>query len=540
MTLTAARGKKGRCSSRRSCVALVRVLSGVLAAVSGLSRASAQTTPAPLTVGAKNFTEGTVLGELMAQVLEARAHLSVQRRFNLAGTQVAFDALRAGEIDLYAEYTGTGLRDILGDTAPVRDAAQAFAAVSETFLNRYDLQWLAPFGFNNTYVLMMRRANAQALGVSTISGLAAHPLRYGMSHEFLERGDGMPALRQAYPLNIASLVGMEHDLAYRALADGAIDVSDGYSTDAKIVTQDLVALTDDRNFFPPYEAAPLLRRAALAPQPAAVEALLLLAGRIDEATMRRLNHQVEGDNRTPADVAAGFLEELGLTGRRVEEVARGRDLLGVLWQRRWITARLAAWHLVLTGTAVLCACVAAIPLGIIASRRPRVAAVGLATAGVLQTIPSIALLAFMLPFFGIGARSAIIALFLYGLLPILRNTITGLHGIDARITEVAMGLGMTSRQRLWHVELPLATPVILAGIRTSTVINIGTATLAAFIGAGGLGEPILTGLTVTDTNLVLSGALPAALLAMGVDAGLARVERRATPRGLRLQAETRE
>src|SRR5262249_48720397 len=160
-----------------------------------------------------------------------------------------FDALHAGGIDVYAEYTGTGLRDILGDAAPVRNAADAFARVSTAFAERYQLVWLAPFGVNNTYVLMMRHEAAQRLGIATISEAARHPLRYGMSHEFLERGDGMQALRRMYDLQIGSLVGMEHDLAYRALAEDAIDVSDGYSTDAKIVTQNLAVLRDDREFF---------------------------------------------------------------------------------------------------------------------------------------------------------------------------------------------------------------------------------------------------------------------------------------------------
>jgi osmoprotectant transport system permease protein len=485
-------------------------------------------------VGAKNFTEGTVLAELMAQMLEARAGVRVERRFNLAGTQVAFDALRSGGIDIYAEYTGTGLRDILGDTAPVAGPAQALARVGSAFSERYDLLWLAPFGFNNTYVLMMPRAQAEQLGVTTISELAVLPLRYGMSYEFLERQDGMPALRQAYALKVASLVGMQHDLAYAALAAGAIDVSDGYSTDAKIITRDLRVLRDDRGFFPPYEAAPLVRRALLARVPQAAAALAVLAGRIDDEAMRRLNHAVEGEQRDPAEVASAFLRQLGLTQQRVDTAARERSLLGVLWQRRGVTLRLTAWHLVLTGSAEWLACLVAIPLGVIASRRPRLATLALGVAGVMQTIPSIALLAFMLPLFGIGAKTAIAALFVYGLLPILRNTVTGLRGVDAQVAEVALGLGMTPWQLLRQIELPLATPVILAGVRTSTVINIGTATLAAFIGAGGLGEPIVTGLTVMDMNLILSGALPAALLAVAVDACLAGVERWVTPRGLRL------
>ena len=373
-----------------------------------------------------------------------------------------------------------------------------------------------------------------------MSDLAAHPLRYGMSHEFLDRADGMPGLRRVYDLNVASLVGMEHDLAYSALAEGAIDVSDGYSTDAKIVTQHLAVLRDDKHFFPPYEGAPLVRRDLVTRLPAVVDALSLLAGRIDDETMRRLNHQVEGENRSPADVAATFLRELGLSDTAVDAQTRARSLLGVLWQRRWITLDLAGWHIVLTGSAELLACLVAIPLGIAASRRPRLATAALGGAGVLQTIPSIALLAFMLPLFGIGAKPAIAALFLYGLLPILRNTVTGLRGIDQQIIEVGLGLGMTPGQLLRQVELPLAAPVILAGVRTSTVINIGTATLAAFIGAGGLGDPIVTGLTVTDVNLILSGALPAALLAVLADGMLAGVEKWATPRGLRVNANSRE
>ena len=509
-----------------------------VAALCPLGAAAAdQPAPPTVVVGAKNFTEGTILGEIMAQVLETQAGVHVDRRFNLAGTQVAFEALCAGGIDLYAEYTGTGLRDILGDAAPVASPAQALARVVTAFSQRYDVLWLAPFGFNNTYVLMMQRTAARQLGIAAISDLSTHPLRYGMSHEFLERQDGMQALRLAYALDVASLSGMEHDLAYRALADGAIDVSDGYSTDAKIATQDLAVLRDDRHFFPPYEAAPVVRRALVTALPGTVAALSLLAGRIDEQTMRRLNYAVEGEQRSPAAVAATFLNELGLTRQPVNATTRARSLLGLLWQRRRITVQLTAWHIVLTGNAELLACLVAIPLGIGASRRPRLAAVALGSAGVLQTVPSIALLAFMLPLFGIGAKTAIAALFLYGLLPVLRNSITGLRGVDRRVIEVGLGLGMTPGQLLRQVELPLAAPVILAGVRTSTVINIGTATLAAFIGAGGLGEPIVTGLTVTDVNLILSGALPAALLAVVADALLAGVERWATPRGLRLKRE---
>jgi osmoprotectant transport system permease protein len=485
-------------------------------------------------VGAKKFTESAILAELMAQVLEQRTGAQVERRFNLGGTNVVFDALRAGAVDIYAEYTGTGLHDILHQATPVRDPTEAFAKVSGAFSSQYDLVWLAPFGFNNTYVLIMRADQARALGITTISDAAGHALRYGVSHEFLQREDGMPGLEAAYGLKAQWIVGMEHDLAYQALPDGAIDVSDGYSTDAKLVTHNLVVLRDDKNFFPPYEAAPLVRRDLLTRIPTAAGALALLAGRIDDATMRRLNQAVEGERRSPADVAAAFLRDSGIGSAHREEPARASSLLALLWQRRTVTLRLTAWHVTLTGIAEVLACLVAIPLGVVASRRPQLAAGALGAAGVLQTIPSIALLALMLPLFGIGALPAIVALFLYGLLPILRNTVTALRGIDATLIEVGVGLGMRPGQLFWQVELPLATPVILAGVRISSVINIGTATLAAFIGAGGLGDPIVTGLATTDTNLILCGALPAALLAVLVDGSLAWVEHWATPRGLRL------
>jgi osmoprotectant transport system permease protein len=504
------------------------------AAFAGLALSAVVAQPPPhVVVGAKKFTESAVLAELMAQVLEVHAGATVTRRFNLAGTQVCFDGLRTGGLDLYAEYTGTALRSILGDRGDGASASAVYALVSETFRQRYDLLWLAPFGFDNTYVLLMRDDRAAALGIERISDLAAHPLRYGLSHEFLARPDGLPGLQRVYGLDATQTVGMEHDLAYAALRDGAIDVADGYSTDAKISTFALRVLQDDRHFFPPYEAAPLARADLLSRVPRAAMALRLLAGRIDAATMRQLNVEVESGQRSPADVAASFLRSLGLAERSLAPVTPATTLWDTLWQRRYLTLDLTAQHLLLTGVAVLAAVLCGVPLGVAASRQPGLGAAALSAAGILQTVPSIALLAFMLPLFGIGVVPAIAALFLYGLLPILRNTVAGLRGVDAQLIEVGRGLGMRRRDLLWRLELPLAAPFILAGVRTAAVISVGTATLAAFIGAGGLGDPIVTGLSTTDTNLVLSGALPAALLAIAVDLLLHLVERWATPRGLR-------
>ncbi len=493
--------------------------------------AAGQTTK--IAVGAKPFTESAVLAEVMAQTIEAYTDIVVERRLNLAGTHVCLAALRGGEIDLYAEYTGTGLRDILGDKSERISPGLAFATVAKEFARRFDLEWLAPFGFDNTYVLLMRPQHAAELAVTKVSDLSEHPLRFGVSHEFLSRPDGLPGLRKVYTFQESHTVGMAHDLAYQGLVEGSIDVTDGYSTDAKILRYGLATLADDRHFFPPYEAAPLARRDLAERVPEAYEALRLLAGRIDAAAMRDMNFQVEQKRRAPAAVAADFLGSLGIVADRKVHSERETGVFRLLYQRRWKTLDLASRHLMLAGGAVLAACLIGIPLGIAVSRRPALAKIVLGFASVLQTIPSIALLAFMLPLFGIGVAPALVALFLYGLLPIMRNTVTGLHSIEDRLLDVGRGLGMTDSQILQQVELPLAAPVLMAGVRTATVITVGTATLAAFIGAGGLGDPIVTGLATTDYALVLCGALPAAALAIALDWILGQVERWVTPSGLR-------
>ena len=491
---------------------------------------------ARLTVGAKRFTEGVILGELMAQVLERHAGVRVRRSFHLGGTQLAYGALRSGEIDMYAEYTGTGLRSVLHDRISRLSPAQALLRVGSAMQRRDGVIWLAPFGFDNTYALVMRSDRAQQLGIRKISDLPHHrELVFGLSHEFLRRGDGLPGLKRVYRL-APQTIGLEHDLAYRALAEGKVDVTDGYSTDAKLSAEGLIQLQDDLAFFPPYEAAPVVREEVLRRFPRVASALALLAGRINAATMQRLNYEVEALRKSHHQVAARFLRRLGLSTEQRVESGRPTGFWRLFWHRRWSTLQLTGRHLLLAGVAVLAACLLGIPLGIAVYRRPRWAALAVGGAGVLQTIPSIALLAFMLPLFGVGVRPAIVALFLYGLLPIVRNTVTGLRGVDQRLIEVGRGLGMRRRQVLWRVELPMVAPVILAGVRTSMVINIGTATLAAFIGAGGLGEPIVTGLSVTDSDLVLCGALPAAALALIVDWLLGALERRATPKGMRLES----
>lgn len=496
--------------------------------------------PATITIGSKNDTENRLLGEIMAQLIEAHAGLGVQRRVNLGGTLVVFSALRSGEIDLYAEYTGTGWAIQLKIAETVNDPLRAYLHVADEFQRRYQVTWLRPFGFSNSYALAMDENLADSLGIRTISDLKSHQeqLRAGVSHEFLNRADGYPGLTAAYGLDIADVRGMEHGLAYTAIASRRIDLTDAYTTDGKLLRYDIRLLADDRKFFPPYDAAPIIRTATLERYPQLRDVLNRLAFRIDDEQMRQLNYRVEEQGGSFAAVAGDFLEAAGLVRTepelRPERPRRGVGFVRFMWSRRLETLDLVGQHLWLAGTGVLLAIGFAVPLGILLTRKPRLAPPVMGATGVLQTVPSLALLAFMIPLpgLGLGARSAIVALFLYALLPIVRNTYIGIKEIDADLVEAARGMGLTERQILVKVELPLATRTIMAGVRTAAVISIGVATLAAFIGAGGLGDPIVTGLQLNDTDTILSGAVPAALLALVVDFVLGRLERWLAPRGV--------
>ncbi len=467
-------------------------------------------------VGSKSFTESVVLGEIVARTV-ASSGVPVSHRSALGGTRVLWEALRQGEIDLYPEYTGTLAREILGGEPIADDAALRRALAAR------GVGVGATLGFENTYALGMRRADAERLGVRTVSDLLRHPgLRFGFTNEFVDRADGWPALRARYGLSAPALRGLDHDLAYQALAAGELDVVDLYSTDAQIAQLDLVVLEDDRHAFPRYDAVVLHRLDLERRAPAALQATRRLEGALTARRMIALNARVQLEHAEPGEVAAAFVaERLGIAS------AVARD-----GRARRVAARTLE-HLVLVAIALAGAILAAVPLGILAARRPRAGRLVLALAGVVQTVPSLALLVFMIPLLGIGARPAIAALFLYGLLPIVRNTHAGLTGIAPELRESAEALGLPPGARLRLVELPLASPSILAGVKTSAVITVGTATLGALVGAGGYGQPILTGIRLLSVPLILEGAVPAALLALAVQGLFDLAERVVVPAGLR-------
>jgi len=470
----------------------------------------------PVRIGSKQFTESVILGEI-ARLAARDAGVQAVHQRELGGTRILWKALQQGDIDAYPEYTGTLTHELLQDVPADADIATLRARLKPLGIGITD-----PLGFDNTYAIGMRQDEAARLDIRRISDLRAHPsLRLGFSNEFMDRGDGWPGLRRAYALPQTKVSGLDHVLSYRAVASGAVDAIDLYSTDAEIPYYHLRTLLDDRHYFPRYQAVFLYRLALERDEPAFVAALRRLAGRIDEQAMRAMNAAVKLDGRRDSAVAADFL------GTRVEAGRRG------LWQR---LRQRSVEHIELVASSLGLALALAIPLGIVAARRRRLGQLVIAATGVLQTVPSLAMFVFMIPLLGIGTWPAVAALFLYSLLPIVRNTHAGLVGIAPELMESAAALGLPRRVRLRRIELPLAMRSILAGIKTAAVINVGTATLAALIGAGGYGQPILTGIRLDSIPLILEGAIPAAVLALLVQGLFELVERWLTPRGLRLQA----
>jgi osmoprotectant transport system substrate-binding protein/osmoprotectant transport system permease protein len=477
----------------------------------------------PIVIGSKKFTESYVIGEIAKRTLTDAA-IPAEHRQGMGGTIILWEALRGGQIDAYPEYTGTIATEILKS-----DPGVSLDQIRDS-LKEHGVDMTAPLGFNNTYALVMRRGEAQRLGIRTISDLQRYPeSKFGLTHEFLERQDGWRPLRERYALPQQNVIGIDHALGYNALAKGSIAVKDAYSTDAKIEQNDLVVLEDDLHFFPKYEAVFLFRSSTRAD---AIAALRRLEGTLDETRMIRLNAEAERTKNYTR--AADLYFNVGAAS-----APRPSGHLGPSHFGDSFPSKLARWtlrHLQLAGFSLLLSIIVGVPLGIVASRGGVVGHVILGFAGVVQTIPSLALLALLvpLPFFGISVRTAVAALFLYGLLPIVRNTATGLQDIPRSLRESAVALGLSPIARLWKVYLPIASRSILSGIKTSAVINIGTATLAALIGAGGLGEPIISGLNLNDHVTILEGAIPAAVLALLVQWLFDLLDRVVIPKGLRL------
>lgn len=481
---------------------------------------------ATLKVASKQFTESVILGEVIRQRASA-AGVDCDHRHQLGGTRVLFNALLGGDIDIYPEYTGTITHELLPDMKGT-SVERLRAALANRGVAMTD-----PLGFNNTYAIGVLRSTAEKYDLTSVSDLRDHPrLRFGFTNEFMDRGDGWPSLRRHYSLDNVDVRGLDHDIAYQALATGGIDVTDLYATDAKILKYDLMVLDDDLKHFPVYDAVILYRAEVGERFPRVVSALSRLAGKIPAEKMIELNAAVELDGRTESSVAGSFLtDELGVDSD-VDRESLADEIV-----------RLTREHLFLVCTSMFAAILIALPLGIVAAKSAKLGQPILGLVGIIQTIPALALLVLLmkpltlvgLP--GIEAPPAIVALFLYSLLPIVRNTCVGIQSIPRHLTESAEALGLPAGAKLRLIELPLAMRTILAGIKTAAVINVGFATLGALIGAGGYGQPILTGIRLQNYGLIMRGAIPAAALALLVQGGFELVDRWIVPASLRQGAE---
>jgi len=507
-------------------IARMRIIAGFVAFASAAAALAAPT----LNIGSKRFTESYILGEILAQTARSAGEASVTHRQGLGNTAIVLSALTTGSIDIYPEYTGTIAKEILK-----LDSVPSLAELN-TRLAPMGLAVGVPLGFNNTYALAMRADDARQKNIARLSDLKAHPeLRLGLSQEFIGRADGWPGLKQAYDLPFDTPRGLDHGIAYEAIAGGQVDVIDIYSTDAKIDKYHLTVLTDDRKYFPRYDAV-LLYRADL-PQrlPKTWAALARLEGTIDDASMRRMNAAAELEGKDFAVVAANFL-----AGKPSASAVAGKPAKASGFDEFWHKlsgpdlGRLTLEQLGLVFLSLAASIVVGIPLGVLAAKRPATEGLIIGATSVVQTIPSLALLAILIPLTGrIGAVPAYIALALYALLPIVRNTHAALTQISRGMIEAAQSLGMRPGTVLHKIELPLAATTILAGIKTSAVINVGTATIAAFIGAGGYGDRIVTGLALNDHAMLLAGAIPAAVMALLIERGFSYGERWLVPAGLR-------
>ncbi len=476
------------------------------------------TVAATVVIGSKMDVEGQVLGELFAQTIEATGEATVERRFALGGTAIVFAALDSGAIDLFPEYSGTLAHVVLKDPA-----VTAFDELKRRTEAKGYLVG-AGLGFNNTYGFGLTRTTAKRLGVTTISQLrSVTTLRAGFSPEFFAGDFGWPAVQRRYGLTAAARP-MDHVVAYAAMNEGAIDVTDVYTTDAIIAQQDLVVLEDDLAVFARYEGLALARSNFAERFPKSWAALQRLGGTLTDAKMIELNGRAQLKREPISTIARDVLTAMnGGTAAQTTAPETTRSKL----------SRLTMEHLLLVLSGLVLSILVGVPLGLLAARRRRLRQLVMGLTGVLQTIPSIALLCLLMPVFGVGAGSALAALFLYGLLPIVRGVVTGLESIDPALLEMAEVLGLSPLHKLKTIEFPLASVAILNGIQLSAVTNVGTATIAALIGAGGYGSLIITGLSLNDLRLVLLGAVPSAVMALAVNAALDALTRRLVPRGLR-------
>ncbi|MDI6906529.1 MAG: glycine betaine ABC transporter substrate-binding protein [Thermoanaerobacterales bacterium] len=295
-------------------IALVVALAFAVVAVGGCGGGTQDAAKGgKVTVGSKNFTENIVMGEMLAQLIEAKTDLQVERKLNLGGTLVCWEALKKGDLDLYPDYTGTGLMAILKHDV-MYDPDEVYNLVQKEYNEKYKIKWMQPLGFNNTYATAVKQELAQEYNLEKTSDLVpyAKDLVFGAEQEFLNRKDGYPGYTEAYGLKFKDVKGMETALKYQAIGEGKVDVIDAFSTDGELISYKLKILEDDKGFFPPYYCVPIVRMDTLEKYPELEEVLNTVAGQISDEDMQQLNYQVKEQGKKPAEVVEAFLKERGV------------------------------------------------------------------------------------------------------------------------------------------------------------------------------------------------------------------------------------
>lgn len=447
-------------------------------------------------VGSKIFTESYMLGEIAAQILEKDPTISVDRRLGIGNTGMLFEALKSGKIDVYPDYSGT-----LAETILKNPQLRSLPEI-KTALLPFGLTISDSLGFNNTYALAVKDSFAKKHHLHTISDLLTlnAPIRAAFSYEFMERADGFPGMVRKYklPFSADQVAQMEHSLVYQAINEDAVDLIEVYSTDANIKKFHLRVLVDDLGYFPSYQAVWVARIPFTLAHPDQWESLKKYEGTINQNEMLSMNAQADFQKKSFSRIASDFLG--------TEHLQKNTSAAQILERTKE--------HLWLVGIALLFSVVIGIPLGVIAAKFRRAGQSILIFSSLVQTIPTLALLCLLIPLLGIGLKPALVALCMYSLLPVVLNTLTGIQAIDPKHLENAKAFGLSSRQIFCKITLPLASPMMLAGLKTATIVSIGTATLAALIGAGGYGALIISGLSLNNIPTILMGAIPAAIMAL--------------------------
>jgi osmoprotectant transport system permease protein len=447
----------------------------------------------PARVGSKVFTEGYILAEILA-VQSEKNNFTVDRRGGLGATGVTEAAMKNREIDLIVDYTGNVAKTFLNHHGAITVVDMNIR------LKPLGFEVSKSLGFNNTFALAVKRAWSEKNQIFTISDLRKmKSLKAAFTPEFANRAENWVDLKKAYTLNQVSVLEMDHQLAYEAIKNGAVELMEAYSTDAKLKEYDLVTLKDDLDFFPNYDAVIMTHLLWKDKNPTQWQVLKQLEGKISAQTMIALNSEADLEKKSFNQIASKFLniEPTSNTNAVI------RELLSATRE-----------HLVLVLVPVFLALLCGLPLAYLAYKLPRLQAGIGAIASLFQTVPSLAFLALLIPVFGIGTFPAIIVLALYALLPIFISSLQGFNAIPASTHLVCHSLKLRPLFRFQKIELALAWPGILSGIQTALIATVATATLAALVGAGGYGKKIIAGLAVNDTNIILAGAIPAALLAL--------------------------